>query len=178
MKLVDGVRGAPIRDVIVRPIREEEWEAYRDTRLRALQSDPLAFGSTYERESGFTPERWKELIRSSTHPRKSATWVAVQRTEKLVGMIAVVDIEQTLHVFAMWVDPRFRRKGVGGKLLDAALAWVDDVLQGRSVTLEVNPRQVDAIRLYESRGFRATGRASPLGHTPSERVVEMVRAPA
>ena len=167
---------ASIRDVIVRPIREEEWEAYREIRLRALMSDPLAFGSTYAREVALAPEKWRERIRPSTNPPKSATWVALERTEKFVGTIAVVDIEQALHVFAMWVEPRFRRKGVGGTLLDAALAWVDDVLQGRPVTLEVNPRQVDAVRLYESRGFRGTGKTSPLGHTPGERVVEMVRA--
>jgi hypothetical protein len=37
-------------DVIIRRIRPEDAILWRDARLRALATDPLAFGSTFERE--------------------------------------------------------------------------------------------------------------------------------
>lgn len=174
---VNRKKVAPLRDVVVRQILSDEWKPYSELRLRALKSDPLAFGSTYEREQAFPAEKWRKLTRTSTDPPRSATWVAVDRTQKFVGIVVVAEIDSTLHVFAMWVEPHLRKKGLGGRLLDAALAWSDEWCTGRPLVLEVNPRQVGAVRLYESRGFRATGKASPLVHTPGEQVVEMVRSP-
>jgi ribosomal protein S18 acetylase RimI-like enzyme len=159
--------------IVVRPVREDEWQIYRDLRLKALESDPLAFGSTLEREQAFAPEVWKERISRGLRTLASSGWVAVNPTGRFVGMIVAADLEGTVHLFSMWVDPEFRGVGIGGRLLDAALTWIRNSHPGRTVLLEVNPRQVAAVRLYESRGFHLTGGSSPLEHAPSERVVEM-----
>jgi ribosomal protein S18 acetylase RimI-like enzyme len=92
-------------------------------------------------------------------------------------MTVAVDLEGTVHLFGMWVDPEFRGRGIGRGLLDEALRWIQRSHRGRAVLLDVNPRQVAAVHLYESRGFRRTGNSSPLGHTPGERVVEMALTP-
>jgi ribosomal protein S18 acetylase RimI-like enzyme len=160
-------------EVTVRPVREDDWQSYRDLRLKALESDPLAFGSTLEREQAFAPEIWKGRIAHGLRTLTSACWVAVNSNGHFVGMIVAADLDGTVHLFSMWVDPEFRGAGIGGQLLDTALAWIQATHPGRAVSLEVNPRQVTAVRLYESRGFRTTGKSSPLEHTPGERVVEM-----
>jgi len=95
----------------------------------------------------------------------------------LVGVAAVAFVEGEWHVFAMWVDPAFRRRGLGGRLLDAGLAWFRVTAPHRPLRLDVNPQQGDAVRLYESRGFRRTGSSSPLGHTAGETVEAMVLEP-
>lgn len=160
-------------ETVVRLVREDEWEGYRDVRLKALESDPLAFGSTLERERAFAPEMWKERISRGLSTGASATWVAVNSAGRFVGMTVAAAVQGGIHLFAMWVDPDVRGVGIGGQLLDTALTWIRQTHPGRVVLLEVNPRQVAAVRLYESRGFRYTGSSSPLGHTPGERVVEM-----
>lgn len=161
--------------IVVRPVREDEWEGFRDVRLKALESDPLAFGSTLEREQAFPPEVWKERIARDLSDLTSARWVAVHSDGRFLGTIIAADLKGTVHLFGMWVDPEFRGVGIGGQLLDAALAWIRRSRPRQPVLLEVNPRQVAAVHLYESRGFHLTGRSSPLEHTPSERVVEMTR---
>ncbi|HTW39470.1 MAG TPA: GNAT family N-acetyltransferase [Thermoplasmata archaeon] len=163
--------------VEVRPVREGEWESYRDLRLEALRTDPLAFGSTLARERDFSPEMWRERISRGVAEQAALTFVAVDSTGRFVGTAAVATLEGDLHLFAMWVDPERRRTGVGGKLLDAALGWVRSSHPGSAVVLDVNPRQGTAVQLYESRGFRRTGKFSSLGHTPGEQVMEMIRAP-
>jgi ribosomal protein S18 acetylase RimI-like enzyme len=162
----------------VRPVREEEWVEYRELRLRALSSDPLAFGSTLEREQAFTPETWKERISRGRSSNASLSWVALSPSGRFVGMAVAAEVEGTLHLFGMWVDPEVRGSGVGGRLLDAALEWVRRSHSGRTLVLEVNPRQEAAVHLYQSRGFRPTGRSSDLGHTSGERVVEMTLRPS
>lgn len=156
---------------------EDEWEAYRDLRLRALETDPLAFGSTAQRERAFSPETWKDRVGGRSNPLGSASWAAVTARGRFVGMTVAAEFEGAVRLFAMWVDPEYREQGVGGRLVDAALNWVRGRFPGRAVVLEVNPRQTAAVRLYESRGFCPTGKSSPLGHTPGESTVEMVRSP-
>ena len=159
--------------IVIRPVQGEEWQQYRDLRLNALESDPLAFGSTLRREQGFAPEVWKDRISQGRQTLVSCTWVAVNAAGRFVGTTAAVDMEGRVHIFAMWVDPEYRDVGIGGRLLDAALTWIRETHPARAVVLDVNPRQIAAVRLYESRGFRSTGSSSPLPHTPGERTIEM-----
>lgn len=41
----------------------EQWREYKNLRLISLQDEPSAFGSSYEKESKFTDEKWKERLR-------------------------------------------------------------------------------------------------------------------
>jgi ribosomal protein S18 acetylase RimI-like enzyme len=167
---------APLRPATtVRRATAAEWSALRDLRLRALRTDPTAFGSTLAREQEYDERLWRDRAERGATSRATSTWVAEGPSGELVGMATVSEVEGTVNVFAMWVDPGMRGVGVGGALLDAGLAWAGSAFPRRPVRLEVNPKQTAAVRLYESRGFRRTGRTEPLGHTPGEVVREMIR---
>jgi len=173
----DRAAGAP-NSVSVRVIREEEWAAVRELRLEALRTDPLAFGSTIEREEAFPPELWQDRARQAQGPR-SVTVVAEAPTGVLVGMGGIYSDETAFHVVAMWVRPDHRSQGLGAALLDALLDWHDRRSPpALPLTLEVNPRQESALRLYRSRGFEPTGVERSLGHHAPEMTLEMVRRPS
>lgn len=38
----------------------KDWEKYKKIRLEALQENPEAFGSSYEKEIAFPDETWQE----------------------------------------------------------------------------------------------------------------------
>ena len=57
---------------------------------------------------------------------------------------------------AMWVDPRFRRQGVGDLLVKRALEWARDEGYQRMV-LWVTEVNAGARRLYVRNGFTSTG---------------------
>jgi len=170
------VRDGP-QDLTIRRLREDDWPAFRRLRLRALRSDPMAFGSTYDKEAQFPDERWKAWARQGAAPVGSATWVAVRADGEFAGMVVAVARDGQLHLFSMWVEPSVRASGIGSRLLDAALTWAGTLPGRPPVRLEVNPRQEPAVRLYVSRGFRFTGTVRPLEHTPGETVHEMERGP-
>jgi ribosomal protein S18 acetylase RimI-like enzyme len=144
-------------------------------RLEALRTDPLAFGSTLDREEGFPPELWQERLLPSPSVPGCGHWVALDASGRWLGMAVTAEVEEQVHVFAMWVHPSARGRGLGARLLDRALDELDRTAPSRSVVLEVNPRQTVAQSLYVSRGFRPTGRSSPLGHHDPEVVVELRR---
>lgn len=161
---------------MVRRVRESDWSALRDLRLRALRTDPRAFGSTYEAEERLGVERWRERARLGAGSADRSTWVAFREEGRLLGTAAVAETEEGhLQLFGMWVDPSVRRQGLGARLLDAALEWAHALPGHSGIRLEVNPRQEAALRLYASRGFRFTGARRPLGHTPGEFVHVMER---
>jgi ribosomal protein S18 acetylase RimI-like enzyme len=76
------------------------------------------------------------------------------------------------------VDPEFRRRGLGGRLLVAALNWC----RGRNadiVRLEVRSQNTPAIQLYGRAGFSAVGRRAGYYHSPLDDALLMeIRLPA
>ena len=160
----------------VRRLRSGEWGQYRDVRLRALRSDPLAFGSTFAREQRFEEREWRERAARGASGDSGAKFVGVTGAGDFVGLIAVAESRGEWHVFEMWLEPAWRGRGIGARLLDDALAWFRTTAPRRDLILEVNPRQSAAERLYRSRGFRPTGQSGPLGHTEGETVITMVLA--
>jgi ribosomal protein S18 acetylase RimI-like enzyme len=166
---------APPGEVRIRRVEPDDWGSLREIRLRALETEPWAFGSTLLRERGFSESQWRGRIARNSADSPDATWAAVDSADGFLGIVAAARVDGVFNIFAMWVAPERRRQGIAGRLLDAALCWIERIAPGSSVQLEVNPRAVAAVRLYESRGFRVTGKSTVVDHTPSERVQEMIR---
>ena len=159
----------------VRRLKASEWKAFQELRLRALRADPLAFGSSFRREKAYPSDRWKSWADGGARGGEAATFVAEAEPGCLVGMAGVFTAGDEYHVWGMWVSPEFRNRGLGGRLFDRVLEWTQLTNPQREVSLEVNRDQASAFRLYEGRGFRATGKASPLGHHAPAMVHEMRR---
>jgi ribosomal protein S18 acetylase RimI-like enzyme len=162
--------------VVIRRIREPDCDAVRELRLRSLSSDPMSFGSTFDQESQYDPTKWTSwVVRGATSP-EMAVLVAEPNSGALIGMVGAISEGTVSHLYGMWVDPRHRNLGLGGKLLEAILEWVDASHPSTEVRLGVVPSSEAAVRLYRSRGFVPTGKMEPLPHTPNVVWHEMVRA--
>ena len=165
-----------IAPVEVRRIRDDDATTFRELRLTALREDPLAFGSTEAREGEYPAERWSGWVHRGAVGTHEATFVAVEPSHHLVGMIGAFDREGRPQLWGLWVRPTHRRRGIGRRLLEAILAWSRAVFPGVPTRLEVNPDLEDAVNLYRSHGFEFTGVEEPLGHHPPSVVREMVRS--
>lgn len=148
-----------------------DWQRLRDVRLRALAADPSAFGSSLEREQGFDERRWRSW------PETGAVLLAIDpaapdRPWGLATLRALAGDENADgELNAMWVEPEQRGTGLGGQLLQAALA---SAAAGgyHSVRLWVTDGNLGAASLYERAGFRRTGQTEPLLSDPQLTVHE------
>ena len=159
----------------VRRIRPVEWRDLRRVRLRALATDPDAFGSTYADEAAKGDEWWQEWARDHAAGDRDFTAVAWRGTP--VGIAAgFVNSEaaRTVTVFAMWVAPEARRGGVGTALLAAVEEWasVGGAERLRLSVIDVNP---DAVRFYEACGYTRTGITTPLARDASVGEIELAK---
>ncbi|ODT58706.1 hypothetical protein ABS71_18625 [bacterium SCN 62-11] len=136
----------------VRRIQAEEWKALRELRLRALEREPLAFCATVDQEERLNQAIWEERARMGAESLRSAT-VVVAEGSRLHGMI-VVKIEETrAEIYAVYLEPELRGRGLASRMLRQALEFA----AGLPVWLEVNADLGAAESLYARCGFRPDG---------------------
>ncbi len=159
-------------DISVRRIGRDEWSMFKRIRLRSLESDPLAFGSTLETELSYEDTIWTERTERYATSRMDCLWIACSG-DRPIGLAGLFFHGAVFHLFGLWVEPEFRGKHISSRLLDAAISWAKSCANPTDILLGVNPVQTAALELYRSRGFVPTGNVEELHHTPGQAVVEM-----
>jgi len=132
----------------------------REIRLRALADAPDAFGSRYEDELGSGEAEWRAWITGWEGARNAM--VVAEAGQDWVG-IAVGSRsgeEPDAHLYSMWVDSAWRRRGLGARLVEEVVSWARS-WGARAVELGVTHSN-EAERFYERLGFRPTGESGPL----------------
>jgi ribosomal protein S18 acetylase RimI-like enzyme len=166
-----------VGDGRVHRVREVEWLALRDTRLRALADSPDAFGSTLLRETAFSDADWQEWARDAATGGTEACFLAWVEDEP-VGIVGayVEDGGDHVHLIAMWVAPDARRHGLGRALVDAIVSWA--IACGKpAVRLDVLENNADAVELFAVAGFAPTGRSKQYKDRPHLTTIELERIP-
>jgi len=146
--------------VQIRRVRPDEWAALRDIRLRALETDPDAFGVTYATALAEDEATW----RSRADRPNGVAFVAVAANGRFVGMAnggPAHGHPDSAGVYGMWVAPEARGQGVGRSLLDAVEGWARETGHGL-IGLGVTTTNEAAIRLYSAAGYTDTGERHPL----------------
>jgi GNAT superfamily N-acetyltransferase len=136
-------------------------------RLRALETDPSSFGSTYAREAAFDDAVWEERVARGAAGDGATTLLAF-RADEPVGLVSAFRDEEAPDVFGvvgMWVAPEARGRGIGRLLLEEIEAWIASS-GGTEVRLGVTNEAAAARGLYESSGYRLDGREDASPHTP------------
>ncbi len=138
----------------IRKLAPSEWKDYKRLRLESLKESPLAFGSAFEEEAGFSVAKWKERMKN--------TYFAMAG-ETPVGMIVClfnkeVKFRHIAEIYSFYVRAGYRGKGVGRALLGHALRLAKKNPRIIKVRLYVNSQQRAAVKMYRRAGFAVVGR--------------------
>ena len=101
------------------------------------------------------PRPWSAAIWRGELSSPYGLYLVIEDRGEVFGQIGVRHVLGELHITTIAVRPEYRRRGHARDLIGAALAAFPDASH---VHLEVRPTNVEAIALYESLGFRETGR--------------------
>jgi ribosomal protein S18 acetylase RimI-like enzyme len=143
----------------VRRLGPDDWEDFREIRLRSLADSPDAFGSTLERELAFTEQEWRQRL---------GVPVYVVDDPRPVAVGGVFDNAGKPHVWGMWTEPSHRGRGHARAILDALIP------AGTPAQLDVNVSNGGARTAYERYGFVGTGELEPLRPGSDQRIELMV----
>jgi GNAT superfamily N-acetyltransferase len=138
----------------------------------------MAFGSTLAHEEALPEDVWHERAGGGAADSDRATFIAEQDGE-WVGLatgLAEADAREVPRVLliSMYVAGTARRRGVAAALVESVVQWA----RGRGtrrVALWVTSTNEAAVTLYGRCGFRPSGTARPLAHTPTLTEREMIR---
>jgi ribosomal protein S18 acetylase RimI-like enzyme len=103
-------------------------------------------------------ERDREVLgnpRAEVVDRGGEVFFLLDRDEVLGTCAMIPHGEGVYELSKMAVDPAARGRGLGDRLMDAAIAWATG-RGGRRIYLESNTVLVPAIELYRKHGFRTT----------------------
>ena len=121
--------------------------------LRRMEARDLP--SAMEIDALSLPRPWSAAIWRGELSSPYGLYLVIEDRGEIFGQIGVRHVLGELHITTIAVRPEYRRRGHARALIGAALAAYPDASH---VHLEVRPTNVEAIALYESLGFRETGR--------------------
>jgi ribosomal protein S18 acetylase RimI-like enzyme len=132
---------------------------YLQLRLEALQTNPEAFGASYEET--IARKNPVEHTAARLDQRENYTYGAFVEG-KLVGMLILVPeaAEKMKHkasIFGMYVTPEFRSIGVARALMEKAILKARELKELEQINLTVVTTNLSAKGLYTSMGFISFG---------------------
>ena len=141
----------------IRKLGPQDAETYFNIRLEALFNNPEAFGSSYEEEKKQSADKYKERFQDTA----SYTFGAFGDS-KLVGVITLMTetrmkLRHRTTIFAMYVTPEMRGKGVAKSLMNEAINKAMTLEGIEQIYLTVVSSNVAAKKLYTSLGFEVYG---------------------
>jgi RimJ/RimL family protein N-acetyltransferase len=140
----------------IRVLLADDAAAFQELRLLALRECPTAFSSSYEEECDIPLMRVAERLA----PAPDRAVFGAFDDGRLVGTVGLLrerhrKLSHKAVVWGVYVSPAFRKRGVGSRLLRAALDHAAAMTGLRQVGLGVNANNLASIALYKSLGFEA-----------------------
>jgi ribosomal-protein-alanine N-acetyltransferase len=124
-------------------------------RIEEMTFDDLPAVHAIEQASFAVP--WpNDAYRSELTTNRLASYIVARADDTIVGFAGLWVMVDEAHVTTFAVDPRWRRRGVGERLL-LGLLDIAVARRAREATLEVRLSNMPARRLYEKYGFRPVG---------------------
>jgi ribosomal-protein-alanine N-acetyltransferase len=121
--------------------------------LRRMEARDLP--SVMEIDALSLPRPWSAAIWRGELESPHGLYLVIEDRGEVSGHIGVRHVLGELHITTIAVRPEYRRRGHARALIGAALAAYPNA---STVHLEVRPTNAAALALYESLGFRKTGR--------------------
>lgn len=133
----------------------DQWQEYKNLRLKALKQNPESFGQTYDKARFRNDEEWKLLLNTSLDGQDRWLFFA-KLNGQFVGMIsgtAMESVKGGVKVQEMFVSPEARGKGIATKLMQKLTSVLKETTDKKVLRLGVFRPQTEAVKLYQSLGF-------------------------
>jgi ribosomal protein S18 acetylase RimI-like enzyme len=100
------------------------------------------------------PERISKWESRIEEPMEGRYMLIAKEGEKVVGFCIAKKAEEENNLSAIYINPEYQGRGIGGKLARAALGWLGEA---KDISVFVADYNEQAIGFYERLGFKDTG---------------------
>ena len=140
----------------IRQLTENDWREFAQVRLKALQTDPLVFGSNYEKESQMTEAEWRSRLRA----KDNAIFLLFEN-ETAIGMTGVsIDrndpTKRTALLWGSWLAPEFRGKGLSDLMYQTRIKWAKEQPTVEKIIVSHRASNLSSKYANQKHGFVST----------------------
>lgn len=143
-----GLERVPV--IVLNVLGADDWQVWRELRIRALEEAPYAFESKLRdwQGDGDREARWRDRL--ANVPLN----LVAQLDGRPSGMVSATapDEDRCVDLISMWVAPFARGRGVGDALVAGVIDWSREHGM-RRIALDVTAGNDRAIALYSRHGF-------------------------
>lgn len=137
-----------LEEIVIKKVSVDDWEKFRDLRLKGLQTDPQAFGNTHAIESKGDKKYWEDRI---SFPDRF--YYAAEKDDIFVASAGIKKItEDNRMIIAVYTIPEYRGLGLSKKIMNIVLDELKS-LGIKTASLMVNVHQEVAVTFYKKLGF-------------------------
>jgi ribosomal protein S18 acetylase RimI-like enzyme len=160
----------------IRPFRADDAMLIKRVRLRSLADAPYAFGpQSFDEEAALPDSHWHQLAarvggQDQEWRDRCVSYVVLDGDDACGTATCYLCPQVPHHAYfsAAWIDPRYRRRGLGRQLLDKAIAWA--AAHGADhLRLWVDDTNPAAAEFYRALGFVPTGENQPVSEGSPDR---------
>jgi ribosomal protein S18 acetylase RimI-like enzyme len=160
----------------LRPLRSDDGMLIKRVRLRSLVDAPYAFGfQTFAEEAALPNSHWHQLAAQvgGQDPQwrdRCVSYVVLDGDDACGTATCYLCHRVPHHAYftSAWIDPRYRRRGLGRQLVDAAIAWAA-AHGAEQLRLWVDDTNPAAAEFYRALGFAPTGENRPVSEGSPDR---------
>jgi ribosomal protein S18 acetylase RimI-like enzyme len=167
-----------------RKVRTSDAKLLRDLHVRMYADAPDAFSETLAQAQAMTALDWQQRAQHYAEGPDAVAFVAVE-SDAACGFIAGfvgrwregslrADDVATVTMAKAWVDPAWRRQGLGRALTEAVASWAKDK-RAKILEVQVTENNAAAVAFYSKLGFTDTGRREPLLSNPTLQIHFLAR---
>ena len=136
-------------NITFKKITPSDWEKFREIRLKALQTDPQAFGGVFEIESKLDEASWKNKFSVANRH-----YYAAEVDGIFVSTAGVKDTgNNNWMLIAVYTAPEFRGRNISQDLTEVVMKDAK-ILGAKTISLMVNIDQKIALIMYKKNGFK------------------------
>lgn len=149
-----------VSEISVRVLGNEEWERYKEFRLRALKESPDGFVADYATEAEYDEALWRKRMARSAR-------LLAEKAGEPVGILSLRKSDElfdnSAEIFGLWVPQQLRGTGIAATLVEAAAAAAN--AEGHTqLVYWVGTDNGRAVAFASSYGFRPTEHRRPMAH--------------
>lgn len=101
-------------------------------------------------------------------------YIVAKQNQEIVGFAGILKIIDEINIMNIVVRKDKRQEGIGSKLLNAIFE-ITKKLKAQSITLEVNEKNLPAIKLYQKFGFEQVGVRKKYYHNKDNAIIMSYR---
>lgn len=112
-------------------------------------------------------KNWKTKIGLDSY------YIVAKQNQEIIGFAGIIKIIDEVNIMNIVVRKDKRKEGIGSKLLNKIFEIAKEK-NAQTITLEVNEKNLPAIRLYQKFGFEQTGLRKKYYHNMDNAIIMSV----